>query len=122
MKVLLLAALLSLAGCAVMAPAGIPVSQSLSPAAQTAQSAINEANIALNSMAQVIGQNVTEGIYTKAEAQKKLDQVREYGKEVDRAQELLDSGNVLAAKDKAELAQKLIIVLQREVAKSARKP
>jgi hypothetical protein len=118
-KALLVA--LMLAGCAITGTGTLPVSQQLSPVAQQAQTSINEANVLLNAMAQVIGANVQEKIYTREEGQQKLDQVRAYGREVDRAQALLDRGEVLAAKDKAELAMRLLTILQREVAAQARK-
>lgn len=122
MRFLLFAIMLAVAGCAVSPTGTIPVSSQLSPVAQQAQTAINETNVLLNAMAQVIGANVQDRIYTREEGQQKLDLVRAYGRDVDRAQALLDSGEVLAAKDKAELTMRLLTALQREVAKSARKP
>lgn len=118
-----LAAAALLAGCGTMfTPAGtLPVSEKLSPAAQVAQTAINEANIVLHAVAKVIGQNVVDGITPKAEGQKQIDQVRAYAAEVDRAQKMLDAGDVLGAKSKAELTQKLIVALHREVAQRARR-
>lgn len=121
MRTLLVAFMLAVAGCAVTGTGSLPVSQQLSPVAQQAQTAINEANVLLNAVAQVIGANVQEKIYTKEEAQQKLDLVKSYGRDVDRAQALLDSGEALAAKDKAELAMRLLTVLQRQVAAQARK-
>src|SRR5688500_16090695 len=121
MRALLVAFMLAVAGCAVTGTGSLPVSQQLSPVAQQAQTAINEANVLLNAVAQVIGANVQEKIYTKEEAQQKLDLVKAYGRDVDRAQALLDSGEALAAKDKAELAMRLLTVLQRQVAAQARK-
>jgi hypothetical protein len=120
-KALLVALMLAVSGCVITGTGTLPVSQQLSPVAQQAQTSINEANVLLNAMAQVIGANVQEKIYTREEGQKKLDQVRAYGSEVDRAQALLDRGEVLAAKDKAELAMRLLTILQREVAAQARK-
>jgi hypothetical protein len=120
-KALLVALMLAVSGCAITGTGALPVSQQLSPVAQQVQTSINEANVLLNAMAQVIGANVQEKIYTREEGQQKLDQVRAYGREVDRAQALLDRGEVLAAKDKAELAMRLLTILQREVAAQARK-
>jgi len=118
-----IAAAAALAGCGtVFTPAGeVPVSSKLSPAAQAAQSAIHESNILLNAVAQVVGQNAADGITLKAEAQKQLDLVRAYGAEVDRAQKLLDAGDIVNAKNRAELTHKLIVALHREVAQKARK-
>ena len=104
-------------GCALVAPADIPVSEKLSPAAQTVQKAINEANITLTATANVIAQNVLEGIMTKPEAQSALDKVKDYAKKVDAAQVMLNTGDVLNAKNQAELLSSLILTLHREVAK-----
>jgi hypothetical protein len=118
------ALLLALAGCGTLftPPGEIPVSQQLSPAAQAVQSTVNEANILLAAVASVIGQNVLDGIATKAEGQRQLDQVRAYAAEVDRAQKLLESGEIIAAKDRAELTRRLVVALHREVAARARTP
>jgi hypothetical protein len=122
MKAALLALAL-LAGCAMFTqPGTVPVSEKLSPAAQSAQTAINEANILLTAAANVIAQNVVDGISTKDEGQKQIDQVRTYATQVDRAQKLLESGDIVSARNQAELAQKLIATLHREVAARARKP
>ena len=120
MRALLVAILLSLAACTPTKVGTVPVSERLSPAEQQAQSAIHEANILLNAAARVIGQNVQDKIMTKAEGQKALDQVRSYATDVDRAQRLLDSGDVLNAQNQAELAKKLIVILHREIAEKAR--
>jgi hypothetical protein len=118
-----LVAAAALSGCGTMfTQAGtIPVSQSLSPQAQAAMNAINEANVLLAAAANVIAQNVVDGISTKAEGQKLLDQVRAYSADVDRAKAMLVAGEVLAARDKAELARKLVVALHREVAARARR-
>jgi len=116
-RILVLSFSLLLSGCALVAPADIPVSAKLSPAAQTVQKAINEANIALTATANVIAQNVLEGIMTKPEAQSALDKVKDYGKKVDAAQVMLNTGDVLNAKTQAELLSSLILALHREVAK-----
>lgn len=116
-------AVLLLTSCAMFTqPGTVPVSEKLSPAAQAAQTTINEANILLTAAANVIAQNVVDGISTKDEGQKQIDQVRTYAAQVDRAQKLLESGDIVSAKNQAELAQKLIVTLHREVAARARKP
>lgn len=113
--------LLSIPGCSVLTPPGsIPVSQSLSPAAQQAQSLINEANVLLTAAANVIAQNVVDGIYTKDEGQAQLNKVKALAAQVDKAAALLMAGEVLSAKDQAELTRKLIIALHREVAERKR--
>jgi hypothetical protein len=83
-------------------PGTVPVSEKLSPAAQSAQTAINEANILLTAAANVIAQNVVDGISTKDEGQKQIDQVRTYATQVDRAQKLLESGDIVSARNQAE--------------------
>lgn len=86
---------------------------------QTPQGAIDEANVMLHATANVIAQNVADGIYTKAEGQKYLDKVRDLAKKVDDAQALVDAG-LPDAKDRAELVRRLIVALHREVAQRAR--
>lgn len=112
-----------LGGCAVFSePGEIPVSEKLSSQAKAAQTAINEANVLLAAAARVIKQNAADGIMTKAEAQKALDQVRSYAADVDKAKNLLAAGEVLNAQNKAELVHKLIVALHREVSERARNP
>lgn len=120
MRALLLSLALLLPSCALFAPAEIPVSQQLSVQAQAAQKSINEANVALASAANVIAQNVTDGIMTKPEAQAMLDKVKDYAKKVDAAQTLLNSGDILSAKNQADLIKSAILALHKEVAKRAR--
>ena len=106
---------IALGGCTLFQPAEIPVSQKLSAQAQTAQKAINEANVTMAAAANVIAQNVTEGIMTKPEAQSALDKLKDYARKVDAAQVLLNGGNILDAKNQAELLASLILTLHREV-------
>jgi soluble cytochrome b562 len=126
LAVIALAAMIG--GCGLMGPGGlfpstdIPVSPTLSPAAQAAQKAINEANVTLAATANVIAQNVTDGIWTKPEAQSYLDKVKDFAKKTDAAQVLLNGGDILNAKNQAELLKSLILTLHREVAAKARKP
>lgn len=121
MRLLIVALALFLSACTLFQPADIPVSQSLSSQAQTAQKAINEANVTLTATASVIAQNVSEGIYTKPEAQSYLNKVKDLAKKVDAAQVLLHGGNILDAKNQAELLASLIVTLHREVTSKARK-
>lgn len=113
---------LALSGCSVFTkPGEIPVSEKLSAPAQVAQTAINEANVLLAAVAKVIAQNAKDGISTKEEAQKLLDKVRKYSADVDKAKKLLDAGDIMSAKTQAELVNKLIVSLHREVTARARK-
>ena len=126
MKALLSVVVLSLgfvlSGCALVAPADLPVSQSLSAPAQAVQKTINESNIAITAAANVVAQNTIDGIWTKQEGQSYIAKLKDYAGKVDAAQKMLDSGDVLNAKNQAELLSKLIVVLHREVAARARKP
>lgn len=112
---------LVLGGCALVQPTGLPVSQTLSPAAQEAQRAINEANVILAAAANVTAQNVADGILTKPEGQAYVAKLKEYAGKVDAAQKLLDSGDVLNAKTQAEVLSRLIVALHKEVAARSRK-
>ena len=126
MRVLLacmvIASTIALGACSGFTPTSLPISQNLPQAAQTAQKAINEANVALAAAANVLTQQVTDGILTKQEAQAYLDRLKGYAKQVDGSKELLAKGLILDAKKEAELVAKLIIALHREVAARARKP
>lgn len=112
-------AILLLAACFILAM--IPGCANPLVAPKTPQEAINEANVYLTATANVIKQNVEDKIYTKDEAQKYLNKVRELSKKVDDAQVLVRAG-LPDAKDQAELVRSLIIALHREVAARARKP
>ena len=108
-------------GCAMVAPADVPVSQSLSAPAQAVQKSINEANIAIATAANVVAQNTVDGIWTKEEGRAYVAKLKDFAGKVDAAQKMLDSGDVLSAKNQAELLSKLVVALHREVAARARK-
>ena len=110
-----------LSGCALVQPSTIPVSATLSAPAQSVQKALNEANVVLAASASVVAQNVADGILTKPEAQSYVVKLKEYAKQVDGAQKLLDSGDVLGAQNQAELLSRLIVALHKEVAARSRK-
>jgi soluble cytochrome b562 len=108
-------------GCSLFQPAPIPVSEKLSPMAQDAQKSLNEANLALTAAANVIAQDVTEGIILKAEAQEYITEIKALAKRVSATQALLDAGDILTAKNQAAQLQQLVLVLHRRVAATARK-
>lgn len=118
MKAILIALALAVAvpGCTLFQPAPIPVSATLSPAAQSVQKALNEANVTLAAAANVVAQNVTEGILSKPDGQAYVAKLKELAQKVDQAKALLDKGLVLDAKNQAELLSSLIIALHKEVA------
>ena len=113
----------SLVGCEVFIPrpADIPVSQDLPAIGQTAQRTINEANVAIVASYRVIGQNVKEAIWTKAQAQSYHNKVTDMRRRVDEAQRLVDLGEFGKGKTEAEAAQTLLLILHREIAAQARK-
>lgn len=98
----------------------IGVSETLPPQLQTAQATINETNILLTATANVVAQNLKDGVYTKAEAQSYLDKVKSLASQVDTAQALIRVGD-MTAMDKTKLIQQAVVVLHREVAARARK-
>lgn len=114
---------MALYGCAGTAlevrKADIPVSQELSPQAQAVQKMINEANVALTAVKRLIGDKVASGEITPDEAQKYLDDTRDMDRAVDAAQSALDIGDPTSAQAQAELLNKLINALDRELAKRA---
>lgn len=115
---------LALGGCSLFGPVTPvstgTVSQTLPPAGQQAQLAINEANLALTAAANVISANVKDRIWTKNQAQDYLNKVRDYAKQVDRAQELVRFGDFAQGKTQAEAVKALIVILHREIAAKAR--
>jgi len=119
---LLIAVALAGCGSGLFATAPIPVSEKLSPAAQKAQNVINEANVTLTSAANVIAMKKREGVSTRAQAQRDLDKVKGYAKDLDKAQELLDKGFVLDAETKAEALNKVLLALHKELASRKAKP
>lgn len=126
MRILLVVLAIALSGCGLMGPGGlfpkndIPVSQTLSPAAQTVQNALNEANVTLTAAANVVAQNVAEGIYTKPQGQSYVAKIKDFAKQVDAAQVLLQNGDILNADKQAQVLSKLIIALHKEVATRSR--
>ena len=111
-----------LAACGALTPPGsVPVSPSAPAAVQAAQSTINEANVLITASATVIERNVAEGVMTGPEAQDAVARLRQYAGHMDEAQRLLERGDILAAKNRAEIANRLILQLHRELAARARK-
>jgi hypothetical protein len=88
-------------------------------APQSPQAVINETNVLLTASANVIAQNVKDGIYTKDEGNRYLGKVRELADKVDAAQKLVNSG-LPDAKQQAEIVRSLVLALHREVAQRAR--
>lgn len=119
------AATIALGGCAfvqsLVQPAEIPVSQSLPVASQAVQRAINETNVLITASANVLGQNLKDGVMTKVEVDLYAAQLRQMATQTDRAQDLLRLGDVSSSKTQAELIQKAITALHKEVAAKARK-
>ena len=109
---------LSLAGCGLL---GIsePIGKASTPAEQ-AQLAVNEANLSLTAAANVVAGNVKDRIWTKEQAQGYLNKIRDYARDVDRAQDLVRAGQFELGKSQAELTKSLIIILHREIAQKAR--
>lgn len=107
-------------GCAMFQPSDIPVSPGLSQPAQSVQKAINEANVTLTATANVVAQNLADGILTKPEAQGYVAKLKGYAADVDNAQKLLDAGLVVDAQKQSELLSRLIIALHKEVASRRR--
>lgn len=118
-RFLLYYTLILLAGCAAVGLAPVSSQKPHTPQ-EIAQAAINEANATLTAINNTIASNVKEGIFTKTEAQDYLNQSIAYGKRVDQAKALLDSGNISDAKTQADILQSLILTLQRKVAEKAR--
>ena len=106
-------------GCAFFAPLHAPVA--VDSVARAAQHAVDEANALRIAVNRVIAQNVTDGVWTPAQAQDYLDESKALGLRVDEARELLRLGDFANAQDRAEATRKLLLALQRKVAEQARK-
>lgn len=121
-RALIVAFAVALGSCAVFTPPGtIPVSQALSPAAQAVQASVNEMNVLLTAAANVVAQNVGDGIVSKEEARQQITKIKSYAQTVDQAQALLRSGDAIAAKNKVDLVRGLVVSIHREVAARARR-
>ena len=62
-----------------------------------------------------------DGIWTKEEGRVYVAKLKDYAGKVDAAQKMLDSGDVLGAKNQSELLSRLVVALHREVAARSRK-
>ncbi len=85
-----------------------------------AHAVIDEANVLLLAFDTVIGDNIDNRIWTKAQAQKYQDQAVAAGDNLERARELLRLGDPASAQAQAEAIKTIIIQLQREIAAAAR--
>jgi len=108
-------------GCSLVAPSDIQVSQSLPKAAQEVQKAINESNVLIIASANVLAQNLKDGVMLKAEVDGYAVKLRQMAAQVDKSQDLLRLGDIASARTQAELIQKAITALHKEVAARARK-
>ena len=113
---------IALGGCAdLLRPADVPVSQSLPVAAQSVQKTINEVNIALTAAANVVAQNKADGIYNDAEVAGYKAQLQDAARQVDKAQNLLRLGDIASARTQAEIVERLILALHKEVVARSRR-
>ena len=118
MRPLLLSLSFLLASCGILGPVE-PIGKASTPA-ETAQLAVNEANLSLTAAANVIAQNVKDKVWTKQQAQSHLDKVKDLSHQVDRAQELIRLGDFTQGKTQAEVVKAGLVILHREIAAKAR--
>lgn len=121
MKALVLSLALLLPACSLMQTAEVPVNTTLPAAVQTVQKTITEANILITAAANVVAQNYKDGISTKEEAMAYALKLKDMADKLDSAQQALRLGDLTNAKNQAELIQKAITLLHKEVAAKARK-
>lgn len=88
-------------------------------ALRLAHAALDEANAALVALNTTIGDNVTNQVWGRNEAQDYLDQSKTFGKKLDAAREALRIGNFTDAQQQAEALRTLIILLQKKAAERA---
>ena len=110
--------LILLAGCSVMQRTAIPTDPV--EAKRLAQTYINEANVTLTAAANVVAQKRKDNIITVAERDSYVDKIRDFAKQADDVQALLDTGDIEKGFNQAELLKRLIVILHREVATKAR--
>ncbi len=87
--------------------------------AQKAQSAIDEANVAVTASARTIAAHRKDKLITTGDAKAWETRLTRYAADVDQAQALLDAGQDGAALTKAGAMKTLIRELQKEVARQA---
>ena len=107
----------ALSGCGTFNQPPLPVSQELPAVAQVAQAAINESRVTVIAAANVTLQYLDEGWLTKAEARGYYEKLFDLNEKLDDLQKLLDTGDAVAAMDKAKLIQTAIVALHNEIAK-----
>ena len=114
---------LTVSACTVL-PSAEPVTEisvpaSLDETGQAAQKLINEANVLLTATANVVANNVRDGIWSPATGQAYLDKLIIYATQVDEAQDMLDMGMTDGALNQAQLLSSFIQALNKEVARRA---
>lgn len=119
---LVLGTALALSGCAVFGPvdSDFKQNQSESTAVQTTKKLIEEAGVLITAVSNVVVQNLEDGVMLPDEAMNVAKQLKEADKALDQAEALLQAGDVLGAKNKAELTRQVILVLHKQVAAKAR--
>lgn len=85
------------------------------------QDILIEANVSRAAVNRTIRDRAKNKLWDDATAQKYLDMSKDYRGKIEKAQKLLDAGNVLDAKSEAELVRSLIEKLTAEVARQANK-
>lgn len=121
---LALAVVLGLSGCETVKSMADPLRSSASkeaPAVAAARTVIDEGYALLTAVNKVIGENVSAGVWSKAQAQDYLDRSREMRIRLDSARDMLRAGDPLNAKNQAELIRTAILALQKRIAADARK-
>lgn len=84
------------------------------------QEVIDDANALVFVVAGQIEDRKREGLMSKDEAQKELDKVKGFRAKVKEAEKLLSEGQLVLALDRAELVEKALLELQKQVAKKAK--
>ena len=125
LRITFLSLLFLLPGCGVFGPIeatpGAAAKTELPEVGRNAQLAINEANVTLATAAVVIRGNIADRVWTKEQSQYYLDKVREYRRQTDAAQKMVDTGDYITGGNMAGSVRSLIVILHREVAAQARK-
>lgn len=82
---------------------------------KTTQAVINEADIYLIATSQQITANARNNFISRKEAEGQINDVRRYAVQLDKAQKLLDTGDITNAKTQSDIVHAAILSLRQRV-------
>jgi len=108
-------------GCAMFEPVdpNVAIEESLPAPVKVVKQVIFESRILMTAVAQTYKQELDQGIVTPAQAHAMGEKLAGYAKDLDTADELVDAGDILGAKSKADLVHKAVVALHKQIVKKA---